>query len=302
MAQEEACSGPYTEQTMGDQLGQIQSLIDNQNLVPAQKGIRQIKKQIVCLPTLVNRAHLALFARAYAVLSFYDQDEESALRWEYLAQYTDPSLNWPEFLHNNHAFQELLRESQAPSLAGPTERSLAVPPKGAVFLNGTLLSTPIALTETPQLVQVFDKNQVMLQAYWQDGAAFRSDLLIPSTSPYPIPSWVSLDRLTPLTTQPSPNRLKVSTVRRREFDPTAPPKAAVYTSAGLAILSATLYTAAAINTAKLDQHSTEQRLRSGRTLSNILVLGSSVSAAGAIGVGVTLFVGDQRGVQLNVRF
>ena len=66
-------------------------------------------------------------------------------------------------------------EEGPPSIVGPDDQGWLFPKKGAVFVNGHLSMVPEAPTEVPIFVQFADKKGEIVKAYWQDGAAFKSE-------------------------------------------------------------------------------------------------------------------------------
>ncbi|MBT3222159.1 MAG: hypothetical protein HN348_24050, partial [Proteobacteria bacterium] len=84
---------------------------------------------------------------------------------------------WPPDVDEMHPLREMLDFADEPMLSGPPEQGLAPPKKGAVFWNGLLLTDAKVRAETPGLIQAFDKDGLLVKAYWQDGSMFQPDLL-----------------------------------------------------------------------------------------------------------------------------
>ena len=69
----------------------------------------------------------------------------------------------------------------------------------------------------------------------------------------------------------------------------------------LAVASGAMWAVAALNKAGLSDAESAEALASGRTLSNVLVVGSGVAGAAALGRGVTAFVSHD-GARVGVHF
>ncbi len=136
-----------------------------------------------CLDRPVDRPLLARFAARQALLAFWEQDEIWVIRWGTLAQTTAP-VEWDD------AYKSLARmidNAPTPPTGGDPEGTLAAPKHGVVLLDGLPLTRPLALAESPHLVQVLDRKGRVVDAFWQDGAAFPHRVLGPRGDPEPLP-------------------------------------------------------------------------------------------------------------------
>jgi hypothetical protein len=179
-AQEEVCSGALTHAQWKEGMDAADKQLAAFDVPGAARILEEVKKQVPCLDTIAKPSHLGRFARQMALIAFFEQDEITSVKWGMLQQYAAPSLPWPADLGEDHAFREMLAFADAPSLAGPDDKGLVFPKKGAVFMNGALLERPKARAEVPNLMQIADKSGLITLAYWQDGAAFRDDILAPT--------------------------------------------------------------------------------------------------------------------------
>lgn len=155
----------------------------------ARRLLAALRQEILCLDAVAKPSHLGRFARQMALAAFFQQDEVNALRWGLLQRYAAPSLPWPDDIGEGHPLRGMLADADEPVLAGPDDMGVAHPKKGAVFMNGHILEAPRARAEVPNLVQVADKKGVLLHSYWQDGAAFSSDVLGPPGTLARAPRW-----------------------------------------------------------------------------------------------------------------
>ncbi len=71
---------------------------------------------------------------------------------------------------------------------------------------------------------------------------------------------------------------------------------------GSAVLAGTLYAVAAVSAGGMDNATTPDELAATRSRTNLLVVGSSVFAVGAVGFGVTAFISDSPGFAITGRF
>jgi hypothetical protein len=66
---------------------------------------------------------------------------------------------------------------------------VAHPKRGGVFLDGAFLAEPRARVGEPHLVQLFDEDGDRVGGWWQDGGAFRGELLTDVRVPADPPRW-----------------------------------------------------------------------------------------------------------------
>lgn len=306
LAQEEVCSGEVNLAEFGAAMDLVDAALAKPDLDDARYLLQQMHPKVPCLNTVADRAAMARYGATRAMVAFFDQDEGAVIQWGLMAQYTaedgEPFPDLPE----THPIRESLEYADEPSLSGPRGESLAPPKGGGVFLNGVLATQPQWRVEVPVLVQMFDKKERLVHAYWQDGAAFQDAVLTSGTFPVEPPKWW----LGPII-EPVEIEAPAVTDAGREEDKgpktpsgNGPSGKRLAISGGVAVLSGTLYALAGASAGGLDNAVTEDELRSARSRTNLLVVGSSMAAAGAIGIGVTAFISDggAPGLGMSVRF
>jgi hypothetical protein len=161
-----------------------------------------------------------------------------------------------------------------------------------VFVDGDLLLAPEVVAEVPHFVQVFDRDQVLLGAYWQTGAAFEGPILGDNTNPK-APKWWTGEGATS-----ARNR----TIGKEKGGGSSFPVVPVVAAGGLAVLSGVSYGLAASAAGRLPDATTGQELTSARTQANAFVVVSAAAAAGAIGFGIGGVLVSHDGVRFQGRF
>lgn len=274
---QQACIEPMSRIQLGSALGEVTDALEASELIEARSQLNAIRDRLPCLEEVVDRELFALFARSNAIVYFYGQDEEQAGRWAQASKLAAPALAWDEKLFPpNSQVRTVLDATPLPEVEG-LGQGLAAPKGGGVFVNGQFIGRPEAWPDVPVLVQVFDRSGAPVEAFWQEGAAFPERLLTARTEELPPPSWWG-------TGAPSPR----SNDKVRQPRPGGgPPVLPIAASAGLGILSAATYALASASATSFreEPHSSEE-LTALRTRTNLLVLASGASLAGAVGVGV----------------
>lgn len=157
-------------------------------------------RQALCLDAVVRPSQVARLSRSLALAFFYDQDGDATRRWGLSARQASPALPWDETrFPPDHPFRAEVEDGDLPALAGPEGVGLAFPKKGAVFAAGHLLTAPLARIEVPLLVQVTDKDGAVVDAWWQDGAAFPERGLGPAGAAPSAPKWFVPEAAPPVT-------------------------------------------------------------------------------------------------------
>lgn len=188
-AQEFDCTESMSHEAWSAEMDRIDAYFAAFDLEKAGKAARGIRDRVRCLDRIVLPSHLGRYARQMALVAFYEQDEITTIRWGRLQQYAAPGMPWPEDFTEDHPVREMLDFATEPAIAGPSGVGLLYPKNGAVFMNGTLLEQPEARAEVPNLIQVTDKKGTLVLQYWQDGAAFREDVLGPPGMVPKLPKW-----------------------------------------------------------------------------------------------------------------
>jgi hypothetical protein len=167
-------------------MDQADAAFGQSEMAKARVALDAARELLPCLAVPPDPKHLARYGQQRAILSFFDQDETNAVRWGLLHRFVDPSVEWP--FPEDHPLRSLLAEAVDPPV-GKAEGMWVVPKGASVFLNGTPVTVPEARAEVPQLVQVYDKQGVVVRSFWQDGAAFSSDLVGPEGAAILVPAW-----------------------------------------------------------------------------------------------------------------
>lgn len=289
--QTQVCGEPYSRIQLGAAIGEVDDAYRDSDSREAKYILQQIGEKLLCHDEVVDRTLYAKFARFMALQYFFDQDEEGAMRWGATAKATGATLTYDSRIYPG-AFVDLIEEAEEPIVGGP-DGGLNVPPGGGVFLDGDLLVEPKALAEIPHLVQLFDRDQVFLGAYWQTGAAFEASILGDETPK--APKWWTGEG--------------ASSARNRDPDAGARsgggggvPVVPVVVSGGLLAASGVTYALASVTAGGMSNLGTGAELTDARSRANMLVLVSGVTLAGAVGVGVGGVLVSHEGFVLHGRF
>lgn len=268
------------------------------NLDFPRSQLERTFKELPCLDHIVLPSDLARFARQQALMAFYDQDELTAVRWGMLMTYTAPGLPWDEAYPEDHPFRQMLALADEPPVVGPDDMEIAHPRGGVVFIGGIPLEVPRARAEVPNLVQILDKQGVLVNAYWQDGSAFHEELLAPSGVPAKLPEWYVPEDTAAVVrgdvAQADP--VVLVGVEAAESDSSSGRGklqirvGRLGIGGGMAVVAGGLYTVSALSTSRLDAATNSNQLAAARTQVNALTLGAGALAIGAVGVGITAFV------------
>jgi len=289
-AQQEVCSEPYSRIQFGAAIGQVDDAYRNNDVREAKELLQEIGDDLRCHDEVIDRLLLSKFARFMSLQFFFSQDEEGAKRWGTTASLAGEELPYDARIFPD-TFIDLMNGMEEPLIGGP-DSGLAVPPGGGVFLNGDLLLEPRVAAEVPHFVQVFDRDQILLGAYWQTGAAFEQPILGDTTNPKP-PKWWTGDGATS-----ARNRTVVAGEKKGSNFPVVP----VVAAGGLAVISGVSYGLAASAAGKLPDATTGEELTSARSQANAFVLVSAITAAGAVGVGIGGVLVSHDGLRFTGRF
>jgi hypothetical protein len=310
-AQEEVCSGDFTHANWAGAMDQADEVLASFKIDAVKALLKETQKKVPCLDAIAKPSHLGRFARQHALVAFYEQDEITATRWGMLQRYAAPDMPWPEDIGEDHPLREILDFADEPTLAGPSDKGLVFPKKGAVFMNGRLLTEPKARAEIPNLIQVAEKSGDITTQYWQDGAAFKDDLLGEPGAVPEMPKWFipeddgGSDAVASVeASSDNPEKPEKIDRPKPEKGPSSGPKVAnLAASAAMAVVAGTLYGVGGASHGGLKSATSESELASVRSRTNILAMSSGVAIAGAIGVGVTAFVdADGGGMGFQFRF
>ena len=187
MAQEEVCDGPFTRADWHEVLDAVEAALTDLDGAQADRLLDYAHHELRCAQAPAKPADVGRMAAQEAVLHWYDQDPDEAVRWGWTVLDTVGSSNdWPGI--TPAALLAALDASPLPESTGPEGVGLRSPPKGAVLRSGFLLTEPHAPVRVPGLIQLADKRGAVLETFWQDGSAFADDLLGPP-QPLDTPRW-----------------------------------------------------------------------------------------------------------------
>jgi hypothetical protein len=285
-----ACTAPYARVTLEHDLGVAEAAMQSGDPDGAGDLLRAAAAQLECAESLIDGASLARFARLSGLIAFFDQDEPGAVRWALAARYADADLAWPPWIPEDHPFRGLAAAAENPPVGTVPGKALLVPRRGGVFWNGHLLLEPRARAEVPGFVQVIDARERPLRSYWQDGAAFPDEILVPGPAErLRAPPWWSGE--VP----------EVAEVREAKGGGGSPVGAIVAASLA-AVAGGALYGLAAMTAADLPDATSIDDAAATRTRANALVLAAGAAGATAVGATIGAVAADAVGVGLRVRF
>lgn len=309
---QDQCMTDYTHEQWRTDMDRVDEQLAEFDLDETRILVDKIWRNVGCLETLVRPGHLARFGRQRALLSFFNQDEDAAVKWGLAARYTAPDYPWA--LPEDHPFRAMVTETEDRVMGGIDGATLVVPRKGAAFINGRPLLEPKAPAEVPHLIQVTDKKGHVISTWWQDGAAFPNDFIGPEGPPLEVPDWyVPVTDYSDAGGEAGDGSTSVaSTDPIGPTDPVGPTPGGgglkvvnIAAGGGLGLAAGTMYLIAGAAAGKINNGNFEdsQELKATRSRANLMVVGAGMAAAGAVGVGVTAFVAaDGAGVGFNVRW
>ena len=293
-AQTETCSEPYSRIQFGAAIGKVDDAFRNTDAREAKNLLQEIGKDLLCHDEVVDRLLFGKFARFMALQRFFEQDEDGVKRWAGTARSAGIDLPYDERVFPV-AFVDIVVGMEEIPVGGPSS-GLNPPPGGGVFLDGALLLEPRAMAEVPHLVQVFDRDQLLLGAYWQTGAAFEDGVLGDVAAPK-TPKWWTGDGASS-----ARNRVADRGSDKPGGGGGGAPVVPLVVSGGLLAVSGVSYALAGSAAGKLPDATTSADLTSARSQANTWVLVSGVALAGAVGVGVGGVLVSHDGVWFTGRF
>ncbi len=294
------CEGTWDNARVSKLLDEAAAALGGADLATAKTVLNEVDTGIGCLEDRMTAELLARYARSVALLRFYEQDETQAIKWGVYGRALDPDGTWPGELPEGHPFLALLAEEPEPTLAR-AEGWLVPPEKGAVLINGRFAAEPEAWPDLPALVQLFDKVGYPIETFWQDGIAFRDDLLSDEGGPVEPPGYYN-PATGHLKVAKKPAKVKLEKIKV-EKAPSDFPVVPVATAGGLAALSGLSYALAGAAAAGLENAENTEELTRARSTTNTLVVISAATGAGALGVGLGTWLADgEAGVRWTVRF
>ena len=187
-AQEEVCPGPFTRAEWREVLTAVDEALDELDGNRADRLLDYVHHELRCMTEVAHPEDVGRMAMQEAVVHWYDQDPDEAVRWAWTALETvGADAPWPAITPTR--MLDRVADTPQPELTGPRGLGL-VPPKGGAFLrNGFLLTQPEAPVRVQALVQVVDKQGVVQETRWQDGAAFDDAWLARQADPVEAPRW-----------------------------------------------------------------------------------------------------------------
>lgn len=162
--------------------------------------------QLPCTKDALHPNHVARFARQNALAAFFDQDELTVEFWAYVAN-QKAQVPFADDMGEDHPFRMSLEEYGDITYAGPEGAFLYPPKGGAVTVNGWFVDTPRAVVGSPNFIQVFDRDGLVLDTFWIDGPTFPNKILRGDDGNVQKPEWytdpdLSLDPTAPIQVDP----------------------------------------------------------------------------------------------------
>ena len=293
------CEGTWENTRINAKLDEAAEALAQADLSGAKTKLNEVDKGLGCMEVLIDRKVLGRFGRAIGLLRFYEQDEPQAIKWGLMARLVDPDGAWPGDLPDGHPYLDMLSEEESPP-KGRAEGWLVPPEKGSVFINGEFIAEPEAHAEVPGLVQLFDRVGFPVETFWQDGAAFRANLITEEGGPIEMPKYYNPDT-GELKGAKAPAKVKGEKIKV-EKAPSDFPIVPVATAGGLAVVSGVSYLAAGAAAAGMPNATEESQLTRARSTTNALVVVSAITGAGAVGLGLGTVLASPNGIVINVRF
>lgn len=187
LAQDEACA-PVAVERFAAGVEAARAALVELHVDRAEALLDQLLDEARCLAEPVPPELLGRLARLEAVRWLYDQDPEAIASWAGLAARVDPDGAWP--VADDHPIRRMMPARPPPAdRAGPEGRGVLHPRKGGVFVDGAFLEEPRATLGEPHLVQLFGEDGERLGGWWQDGAAFRDEILADGPTAAEPPRW-----------------------------------------------------------------------------------------------------------------
>ena len=272
------CETPYTNDDLERDVASADKALNDVDMNGALQILTDAGRQLRCLPTPVDPKALAGFARTMSLLGFYGQDEFAAVRYGLMQRAAYPDLPYGELTPEGHPYRDLMEMTEDP-VSGSASEPLVVPRNGRFLMNGHEVAGASAWAEVPQFVQVVDKDGSVLDAYWQDGAAFP-------------PRWIGAGGGAPS----GGGSLTIPL-------PEGPGLAVAGGGAGLIVVSGLLYVGATMSSKGVKDAATPEELVKVRSRTNLLVIGSAAALVGGVGLGAAgFFIEDGAGIQFHVQF
>ena len=309
VAQEEVCSGSFTNAELGAAMDIVDQQIAKADANEARFLLQQMHPKVPCLGEPASPELVARYAIQRAQVAYFDQDEATAARWLRLAEGTLDGGAFPDGYPDPHPLRDVLEAADPVELSGPGG-GLLVPKKSVFLLNGSAAVEPVWRIDIPALVQVFDNKNERVAAFWQDGSMFDPTYVDPEGGMIEAPSWWTGPVRAPsgFTAAPPVGGAEPDTGSKGEKEPKertgdGPNLGRLALGAGTGAVAAVLYGVAAASSGGLDGAADEAALAAVRSRTNLLVVGSGVAGATALGISVTAFVSSSgTGVGLALRF
>lgn len=287
----QSCDSIYTNKELEVAVGDVDRLFEDADLDRALNVLRRTENLIPCMKELADKQLLGRFARAYALISFLQQDSVQATRWGHYFKglYKEgEDIDWGEHpaatpLQNILEMEPLDEPEDIAKDAG-----WAHPKGGAVFVDASFMAQPQVQPGIPHLIQVFQKSGYLVEAYWQDSDVYKTDF-VDSSGPTEVPKFY--DPAThAITPKGKPPPIPGTTKAKKA------PIVPLIAGGGLLVASGVMYALAGSAKAKLkcnpaegdtDCPSTSAELTALRSRANLFVLGSGIALVGGLGIGVT---------------
>lgn len=201
-AQSEVCSNVPTFQDISSHLNDAEARLAGGQLDASTQSLSKAHKKLLCVDQIVPPALMAHLGQLFSMAFFFDQDDDAASRWMRSGDYASPGREWPDMIAAGHPLRGLESDLDK-AVSGPKGYGLLVPKKASFFMNGRFSDRPLALVETPLLIQIVDRKGTVEASWWQDGAAFPKERLIEGGPLLLPPRWLAAKDIVPTPT-PTP--------------------------------------------------------------------------------------------------
>lgn len=184
------CEEPFDVNAFVSEMNRAEAQLEEFDLDMYRNVLELTYARLPCTQDRIHPNHMARYGRLRALGMFFDQDDFGVERWAWLAN-QKAQVPWPkDFQEPDHPFRMALEDYGEPDFVGPVGAFLYPPKGGAVLINGWLVTEPKAPGgETPNFVQVVDKDGMVIDAFWMEGGNFPNKLLRGDDGGATAPEW-----------------------------------------------------------------------------------------------------------------
>ncbi len=181
------CASPFSRAELNEVLDAVDRSLAGLDGGQALRLLDFVRHEIRCMDAPIRPIDVGRISTQEAVLAWYDQDPDDAIRWGWAVDETlGGAADWPEV--TPPALLDALDVTPRPHSVGPEGVGLLPPKGGAILRNGILLTEPKASRSVPSVVQIADRDGVVISTRWEGRSGFAADLLGPPATVSP-PRW-----------------------------------------------------------------------------------------------------------------